>query len=130
MITNYFLLAAGLLSIAFSFGHAAWGQKNIMAEVAGSGIQNLTKHAIFTNLHQGTSFMFIAGITLIIASTLTNTLVAQSLASLVVAINFGNFVVFLGASLVKNRQALGQTIPQLFIMVAYLGLIIAGILRP
>ena len=124
---NYFLLSAGLLSLVFSFGHAAWGQKNIMGEVADSEMKTLTKHAIFTNWHQTTSFMFVAGMALIVASTLSNTAVAKSMSWLVLAITLGNLLVFVGASLVRNRQAFGQTIPQIVIMMVYLSLVVAGI---
>lgn len=46
MVVSYFLLSAGLLSLVFSIDHAAWGQKNIMGEVAASGMNALTKHAV------------------------------------------------------------------------------------
>ena len=127
MTINYFLLCGGLLSLLFSFGHAAWGQKNIMGEVAATEMPALVKHAIFTNWHQTTSFMLISGIVLIVASVLSDTARAKSIAWLVVAITLGNFLVFVTASVVKNRQAFRQTVPQLAIMVAYLSIVVVGI---
>ena len=127
MAIDLILLSAGLLSLAFAYGHAAWGQKHIMAEVTATGMSALIQTAIFTNVHQTTSFMSVAGIALIVSSMLPDAAAAKALAWLVLAINLGNFLVFIAASLAMNRQALRQTAPQIAVMAMYLCLIVFGV---
>lgn len=124
---NFFFLSAGLIALFSSAGHAAYGQKHIMSDVETTEMRKFTKGAVFVSWHQTTSFMFLSAIALIMASSFSEPSAANPLAWLIAAINVGNLFVFIGASLVRNREALGQAIPQIIFMILYVGVIVAGI---
>lgn len=128
MITNYFFLSAGIVGLFFAVGHAVFIQKNIMSEVDGTGMQKSTKQSIFGLLHYGTSMVFLSGVALIIASTFSNPSASSPLAWFISSINAGNLLVAIFAILTKEKEALLKTMPQLFVMVVWIGIVIAGII--
>lgn len=127
MIENYYLFSAGLLALIFAFGHASWGQKNVMGPLSAAAVSVDIKHAIFTNWHQTTSVMFLSGVVLLISAVHDDAAASRLMAWLVGGVNLGNLAVFVGGSLFKNRPALRQALPQMVVMSAFIALIIAGV---
>ena len=128
MITNYFLFVAGLVGLCFAFGHGYWVQRRIMGEVNESAIEKQTKHSIFIFLHYTTVTLLLSAAALMIASTFLDAKSAHSLAWFIAAINAGNLLVFVGVSVMKNREELKKGIPQIIFMLAWLGIVVAGII--
>lgn len=126
MITNYFFLSAGLIGLLFTAGHGYAIQKRVMREVEASEIQKQTKHSIFVFLYYTTATLLLSAVALSIASTFPKA-ATDLLAWFIASINAGNLLVFVGASLIKNREELRKGTPQIIAMLTWLGIIVAGI---
>ncbi len=127
MITNYFFLLAGLIAVLFSIGHGFFIQKHVMGEVSATGMQRATKRSIFAFLHYPTSMLFLSSIALIIASTFSVISTAHPLAWFIAAINAGNLLVAISATLAKDREALMSVVLPSIAMIVWIGIIVAGI---
>jgi hypothetical protein len=127
VIENYFFLVAGVLAFFFSIGHAVWGQRNIMGDVQTSQMPAFTKHMLFVIWNQPTVFHFLSAVVLMMASTSAQKATTDPLAMFIGVVSFGFFLNYVGTSLVKNRSALAQIIPQAISLMVYLGIIAVGI---
>jgi hypothetical protein len=126
-IENYFFLLAGILALFFSIGHAVWGKRNILGDVQTSQMPPFTKHMLFVIWNQPTVFHFLSAVVLMIASTSTQKAATDPLALFIGLVSFGFFLNYVATSLVKNRSALAQIIPQAISLMVYLGIIVVGI---
>ncbi|MEO8606937.1 MAG: hypothetical protein ABI690_03600 [Chloroflexota bacterium] len=127
IIENYFFLLAGMMALFFSVGHALWGRRSVLREVRSSEIPLFTKHMLLVIWDQPTVFHFLSAVALIMASLSTQQALMNPLALFIMAVSFGFFLNYVGRSLLENRAALAQIIPQTIALVVYFGIIFAGI---
>lgn len=127
MIENHFFLAAGLIALFFPLGHGFWIQKNVVREMESTQMHQSTQHSIFVFLHYTTATLFLSAVALIVISTFSDAGSAIPLALFVAAINAGNLLIFIGAGLARNRKSLVRGVPQIFFMLVWLGIIVAGL---
>jgi hypothetical protein len=126
-IENYFFLVAGVTAIFFAIGHALWGRRSVLGDVRAADMPPFTKHMLSVIWNQPTVFHFLAALVLLRAAFSTQDAVNNALALFIGVVSFGFFANYLVTSLVKNRAALVQIIPQIIGLAAYLGIIAAGI---
>jgi hypothetical protein len=126
IIYNYLFLLASAMALFFSIGHAVWGLRFILVDVQASTMPALTKHMLLVIWHQPTVFHFLAAVALFIAALSGDKLAAYPLAIFIGVVTFGFFLNYGVTSLVKNRSALPQIIPQTIAIAVYFGIIIAG----
>ncbi len=125
MIKSYFFLLAGLLALIAATGHAVVGHQSVL-----SGIEpGPVRHAVFLFLHQTTWFMLASSIILVGGSLLAQPSRISPLAAFVAIVFAGNFLFFVVSSLLVEREALSNLLPQLVFLVLYVGLIVGGIVR-
>ena len=125
MIKSYYFLFAGALALIGSVGHALTGHQSVLSAMEPGG----PRHAVFLFLHQTTWFMLASSIVLVGGSFLSQMKRVRPIAAFIALIFAGNFVFFVVTSLMVNREALANLLPQLVFFVLYVGLIVAGILR-
>src|SRR5690349_18948205 len=118
-IENYYFLLASGLALFFSIGHALWGWRYILKEVQVSQMSRFTKHMLWVIWNQPTVFHFLAAIFLAIASTSTQSEVTDLLTIFIALVSFGFFLNYVVTSLVKNKAALSQIIPQTIALSLY-----------
>ncbi len=127
VIENYLFLVAGILAFLFSIGHAVYGQRNIMGDVYTSSMPSFTQHMLFVIWNQPTVFHFLAAIVLVIAATSSQSSTTDPLAGFIALVTLGFFLNYVVASLVKDRSALKQIIPQAIGVILYIAIIAEGI---
>ena len=127
MIQNNFFLIAGVTALFFSAGHALWGERYVLEQVRSSGMPVLTKHMLAVIWNQPTVFHGLSAVVLVMAAMSPDDKGYDALAVFIGLVSFGFFLNYVGASLIKNRAALVQIIPQTFALMLYLGVIAAGI---
>jgi hypothetical protein len=127
IIENYFFLIAGVAALFFSFGHAMWGRRLVLRDVRTSEMPMLSKHMLLVIWDQPTVFHFLSAIALILASITTQQSLVIPLVLFIAAVSFGFFLNYVGRSLLENRAALAQIIPQMVTLAVYFGIIAAGI---
>lgn len=127
MIANTFFLIAGVMAVFFSIGHALWGQKNILGDVKNSAMPAFTKHVLAVIWNQPTVFHAVSAVVLVIASTMKDDAGADPLAAFIGVVMFGFFLNYVVTSLIKDRTALAQIIPQTISLVVYFIILAAAI---
>lgn len=128
IIENYFFLAAGVLALGFGIGHAIWGQRFILGDVRSSEMPVMTKHMLIVIWNQPTVFHCLAAIGLVAVSTFSNRASAGPLAVFIGLVTLGFLLNYVGTSLMKNRSALTQIVPQALAVTLYLGIIAGGVI--
>jgi hypothetical protein len=126
-IENHFFLIAGVTALFFSVGHALWGQRAVLGDVRTSAMPPFTKHMLAVIWNQPTVFHFLAALVLLRAAFSTQVAENNALALFIGAVSFGFFANYVVTSLVKNRAALAQIIPQTIALAVYFAIIAAGI---
>ena len=127
IIENYLFLVAGILAFLFSIGHAVYGQRNIMGHIYTSSMPSFTQHMLFVIWNQPTVFHFLSAIVLVIAATSSQSSTTDPLAGFIALVTLGFFLNYVVTSLVKNKSALQQIIPQAIGVLVYLVIIAIGI---
>ncbi|MEO8395357.1 MAG: hypothetical protein ABI700_20345, partial [Chloroflexota bacterium] len=110
-----------------TIGHAVWGQRMVLGDVRDSEMPVFTKHMLRVIWNQPTVFHFLSAIVLILASLAGNPVATTPLVIFIGAVSFGFFLNYVGTSLIKNRSALLQIIPQAIAVIVYLDIIAVGI---
>jgi hypothetical protein len=128
-IQNHFFLIAGVMALFFSFGHALWGRRSVLRDARASEMPELTKHMLLVIWDQPTVFHFLSAVALLLASLSTQDVRFDTLALFIAVVTLGFLLNHVGASVLRNRAALGQIIPQTIAVAAYLVIIVAGISR-
>ena len=127
MIANPFFLIAGLMAVFFSIGHALWGQRKILGDGKTSAMPAATKHMLIVIWNQPTVFHAAAAVALLTASTMQNDAVTDPLAFFIGVVTFGFFFNYVLTSLIRDRAALAQIIPQMIGLAVYFVILAAGI---
>ncbi len=125
-IENHFFLVAGVLALFFAIGHAVWGQRSVLGDVQASAMPLFTKHMLLVIWNQPTVFHFLSAVALIRAATSAANALNDPLVVFIGVVSFGFFLNYVATSLIKNRAALAQIIPQTIALMIYLGIIAAG----
>lgn len=128
-IQNRFFLIAGVMALFFSFGHAMWGRRLVLRDVRASEMPELTKHMLLVIWDQPTAFHFLSAVALLLASLSSQDVRFDALALFIAVVTLGFLLNYAGVSVLRNRAALGQIIPQMIAVAAYLVIIVAGISR-
>jgi hypothetical protein len=129
IIENYFFLVASVLALFFAIGHAVWGQRSVLGDVQASAMPLFTKHMLAVIWNQPTVFHFLSAVALIMAAISASDALNDPLVLFIGMVSFGFFLNYVATSLIKNRAALVQIIPQTLALMVYLGIIAAGINR-
>jgi len=125
---NLFYLAGGLLSVFLSLTHAFWGEKFLVPELKTCNLSELTKVGYYNPWHQITNTLLISGLALIVISLFDSVSGINILALFITILITGNFLVFFGISIIKHRELLGQSIPQMLFFTLMISLILLGII--
>jgi hypothetical protein len=128
-IENPFFLLAGLMALFFSVGHAMWGRHTVLRDVRTSQMSFLTKHMLLVMWDQPTVFHFLSAFALIAASFVTRSVFVLPLILFIGIVTFGFLLNYAVRSLLENRAALMQIIPQAITLLVYFGVLAAGISR-
>lgn len=124
---NYYLAAAGFMSLGLALAHALWGEKNLIGKLFESDLESLVSLGFYISYHQITSVLIINGLGLFNAAISTDPAITFLLSAFILAIIIGNFGVFMLITLKKNPEILKQTLPQTVLFVIKIVLIILGI---
>ncbi|WP_310481921.1 hypothetical protein [Chamaesiphon sp. VAR_48_metabat_403] len=125
-VKNYYYLAAGILSILFSFTHAWNGKTTILPIVNASNIDLATKTIVFYVWHIITAENFGFGVSFLIMAFYKDLAKVKFTAWLIVIMIIGRWVVVFGSILFKNSNSLADTLSDLIAIIIYVGLIILG----
>jgi hypothetical protein len=87
----------------------------------------MTKHMLVVIWNQPTVFHCLAAVGLVAASTFPNHAAASPLAIFIALVTLGFLLNYVGTSLIRDRSALAQIVPQALAVLIYLGVIVAGI---
>lgn len=127
-LTNTFFLIAGVMALLFAIGHTVWGERHVLGDVRTSAMPAQKKHMLLVIWNQPTVFHYFSAVALVLASISPDGQVTRPLALFIGLVALGFFLNFVGASLLKNRSALAQIIPQTIGLLVYLAVIADGIL--
>jgi hypothetical protein len=127
-VTNSFFLVAGVMAFLFAIGHTVWGERNVLGDVRASAMPAQKKHLLLVIWNQPTVFHFLSAVALVLASLSPDNRVTHPLALFIGLVSFGFFLNYVGTSLVKNRSALAQIIPQAIGLMIYLAVIADGVI--
>lgn len=128
-ITNPFFLIAGIMALFFALGHAWWGRNSLLRDVRHSEMPPFTKHMLLVIWDQPTVFHFSGAAALLMSSLVEQDTLVKPLVFFVAIVSFGFFLNYVVKSLLENRAALVQIVPQTFALTVYFGIIAAGINR-
>jgi hypothetical protein len=126
MIKNYYYLIVGILSILFSFTHAWNGQTAVLPIVNVSNIDLTTKTTIFYVWHILTAENFIFGVSFLLMAFYKDLSKVKFTAWFIVVIMISRCGVIFGSTLFDNKNSLADTLPDLIVIIIYVGLIILG----
>jgi hypothetical protein len=126
IIKNYYYLAAGILSIIFSFTHALNGQTTVLPIVDASKIDLATKTTLFYVWHIMTAENFVFGSSFLIMAFHKDLSKVKFTAWLIAVMISARWVVVFGSTLFKNTNGLADTLTDLIAIIVYVGLIILG----
>jgi hypothetical protein len=128
-IQNHFFLIAGVMALFFSFGHAMWGRRLVLRDVRASEMPALTKHMLLVIWDQPAVFHFLSAVALIAASLSSQVALVNPLVLLIGSVSLGFFLNYAVRSLLENRAALLQIVPQTITLMVYWGILAAGMNR-
>jgi hypothetical protein len=128
-IKNYFFLLSGVMALFFSLGHALWGRRSVLRDVRASEMPPFTKLMLLVIWDQPTVFHCLSAVAFIVASVWPGQTLMNPLVLFIGIVTFGFFLNYVGRSLLEDRKALGQIIPQMIALIVYFGIIAAGINR-
>ncbi|NTW29024.1 MAG: hypothetical protein HGA39_06655 [Coriobacteriia bacterium] len=123
---NWYLLSAGVLTVAFGFAHAAWGEQGVIAEVQGSTLTQLVRTSTAISWHQLTVMLLLAGVALLIVSIGSRTNLTTFVAGFLLAVVLGDVAVFAYYA-AQFPEILGSNAPQLVILAVLIVLLVLGL---
>ena len=127
MIKNYYFLAAGILSILFSFTHGLFGQTTVLPLIEASNLDVTTKTAFFYTWQISTVENFIFGIAFIIMALYHDLEKVKFTVWLIISIVVVRYLVFFISTVLKNSNGINDSLPELVILIFYVMIIIMGI---
>ncbi len=123
---NIFYLIVGILSILFSFTHGLNGQTGILHSIGASGIDTISKTAIFYVWHIITAENMVFGIAFLIMAFKKDKSKTDFAAWMIAVIIIARWCVILGSTLLMNAKGLAGTLIDSIAIIVFVGLIIAG----
>jgi len=126
MIKNYYFLAAGILSILFSFTHGLFGQTTVLPLIEASKLDITTKTAFFYTWQISTVENFIFGIAFFIMALYTDLEKIKFTVWMIISIVVIRYLVFFISTLLKNINGTKDAYPEMVILIFYVGIIILG----
>jgi len=126
MIKNYYFLAAGILSILFSFTHGLFGQTTVLPLIEASNLDITTKTAFFYTWQISTVENFIFGIAFFIMALYTDLEKIKFTVWMIISIVVIRYLVFFISTLLKNINGTKDAYPEMVILIFYVGIIILG----
>jgi hypothetical protein len=127
-VANSFFLVAGVMAFLFAIGHTVWGERYVLGDVRTSTMPAQKKHMLLVIWNQPTVFHFLSAVALILAAFSPDNRVTRPLAFFIGLVSFGFFLNYVGTSLLRNRPALVQIIPQTVGLMVYLAIIADGVI--
>src|SRR5262245_53870298 len=127
-IANTFFLVAGVMAFLFAIGHTVWGERNVLGDVRSSTMPAQKKHMLLVIWNQPTVFHVLSAVALILAAFSPESRVTRPLALFIGLVSFGFFLNYVAMSLLRNRSALAQIIPQTVGLMMYLAVIADGVI--
>jgi hypothetical protein len=116
----------GILSILFSFTHAWNGQTAVLPIVNVSSIDLSTKTTIFYIWHILTAENFIFGVSFLVMAFYKDLSKVKFTAWFIAVIMISRWGVIFSSTLFNNKNSLAETLPDLIVIIIYVGLIISG----
>ena len=126
---NYNFLIAGVMSIFLSFAHAVWGEKTLFPEIKKSDINELASAAVNISWYQISTTLFASGAGMLYLGYYEQFQNVDLAAILITSIIVLNFMAFIVICATKHRSVFAQTVPQTFIFVIAILLMILGITK-
>ncbi len=114
------------MALFFAFGHAMWGRRSVLRDVRASEMPLLTKHMLLVIWDQTTVFHFLSAVALIVVSLSTLSALLNPLVLFIGSVSLGFFLNYVVRSLLENRTALVQIVPQTIALMVYVGILAAG----
>jgi hypothetical protein len=126
VITNYYYLIVGILSVLFSFTHAWNGQTTVLPIINASSIDLATQTTFFYVWHIITVENFIFGVSFLVMAFYKDLSKVKFTAWFIAVILLARWGVIFGSTLFKNIDGLTETLTDLIEIIIYVGLIILG----
>ncbi len=126
MIKNIYYLIVGILSILFSFTHALNGNNSILRLLDSSSIDLASKTTIFYVWHIITVENLVFGIIFIVMAFYKNQSKVKFTAFLIAVIMFARWIVIFGSTLLKNINAVADTLIDTIAIIVFIALTILG----
>lgn len=126
VITNYYYLIVGILSVLFSFTHAWNGQTTVLPIINASSIDLATQTTFFYVWHIITVENFIFGVSFLVMAFYKDLSKVKFTAWFIAVILLARWGVIFGSTLFKNIDGLTETLTDLIVIIIYVGLILLG----
>ncbi len=126
MIKNIYFLVAGILSILFSFTHALNGANTVLSQIDSANIDSALKITIFYVWHIITVENLIFGLVFIFMAFYKKQSNIKFTAWFIAAIIIARWIVIFGSTLIRNVDALTDTLVDSIAMFVFVTLIILG----
>jgi len=126
VITNYYYLIVGILSVLFSFTHAWNGQTTVLPIINASSIDLATQTTFFYVWHIITVENFIFGVSFLVMAFYKDLSKVKFTAWFIAVILLARWGVIFGNTLFKNIDGLTETLTDLIVIIIYVGLILLG----
>ena len=126
MIKNYYYLIVGVLSILFAFTHAWNGQTNFLPIIDLTDTKLATKTTTFYVWHTITIENIIFGVAFLMMSVRKDPSKVKFAAWLIAFILIARWVVIFGSTLIKNKNAVADTLTDSIAIIIVVALIILG----
>ena len=121
MIKSFYFMTAGFLSLFAAFGHGLFGHQIMLPQIENP----IIRHGVFLFLHHTTWLMLASAGVFFYGSIRPRKVVPVAL--FIVLVFLGNFLFYLGASLIQLPSALGNLPQTLVFAVVYVGAILLGV---
>lgn len=126
-VHNYYYLAAAVLSVLAALGHAIYTHQLVLPQLEASNLDRFGQDSNFMSWHLSTSTSIVSAIGLFIMTVYRNRQATIPLVALVVGINAGRYLIFLGMTFFRNGELFRDALPNTLFMLVYLGVMLLGI---
>jgi len=126
-IRNYYFLLIGILSVLFSVSHGWFGETTVLPLIETSNLDLTTRTAVFYTWHMSTAENFIFGIAFFIMAFYKEAANLKFTVWLIISIVVIRYAVFFVSTWMKNKNGINDAIPELVVLIIYVGLMILGI---
>ena len=126
MIKNIYYLIAGILSILFAFTHALNSNNTLLRLIDSSNIDLAARTTIFYVWHIITAENLVFGIIFIVMAFYKNQTKVKFTAFLIAILIFARWIVIFGSTLLKNVNAVADTLVDSIAIIVFTALIILG----